>query len=109
MTLPDGYGGPEDEPVAVVAVACRLPQAPDPAGFWRLLREGRSAVTAPPPDRWPAADGEPRFGAFLDSVDGFDAEFFGVSPIEASTMDPQQRLALELSWEVLEDAGVVPE
>jgi acyl transferase domain-containing protein len=112
---PDRYGGAPDEPVAVIGVACRLPQAADPAGFWRLLREGRSAVTAPPADRWPQdlAGTEPaelpRFGAFLDAVDGFDAEFFGVSPIEASTMDPQQRLALELSWEVLEDAGVVPE
>ena len=46
-----------------------------------------------------------RRGAFLDHVDSFDAEFFGISPREAATMDPQQRLMLEMAWEALEDAG----
>ena len=49
-----------------------------------------------------------RFGGFLDAVDGFDAEFFGISPREAASMDPQQRLALEVAWEAIEDAGHSP-
>jgi 6-methylsalicylic acid synthase len=49
-----------------------------------------------------------RFGSFLSDLAGFDAEFFGVSPREAELMDPQQRLALEVSWEALEHAGVPP-
>ncbi|WP_264079654.1 beta-ketoacyl [acyl carrier protein] synthase domain-containing protein, partial [Mycolicibacter algericus] len=49
-----------------------------------------------------------RWGTFLDDLPGFDAEFFGVSPREAELMDPQQRLALEVSWEALEHAGVQP-
>src|SRR4029077_9911662 len=49
-----------------------------------------------------------RFGAFLDRVDRFDPAFFGISPREAAAMDPQQRLVLELAWEALEDARVVP-
>ena len=49
-----------------------------------------------------------RWGTFLDDIAGFDAEFFGVSPREAELMDPQQRLALEVSWEALEHAGVPP-
>ncbi|MCP2341051.1 type I polyketide synthase [Actinomadura rupiterrae] len=93
--------------VAVVGLACRLPSAPDPAAFWRLLAEGRSAVTAVPPGRWDAP-GAPERGAFLDRLDAFDPAFFGISPREAAAMDPQQRLMLEFGWEALEDAGIVP-
>ncbi|MFJ4830606.1 type I polyketide synthase [Streptomyces sp. NPDC088747] len=103
----------ERDSVAIVGMACRLPGAPSPAAFWSLLRDGASAITEVPPDRWdPAAPGLDRpglrYGGFLDAIDGFDAGFFGVSPREATTMDPQQRLVLELAWEALEDAGIVP-
>jgi len=47
-------------------------------------------------------------GAFLERVDEFEAPFFGISSAEAVVLDPQQRLMLELGWEALEDAGVVP-
>ncbi|MCR6483205.1 type I polyketide synthase [Amycolatopsis sp. OK19-0408] len=94
---------PED--IAIVGLACRFARADGPEQFWRLLRDGVDAVTEAPPDR---GAGGPRFGSFLPTVDGFDAAFFGISPREAAVMDPQQRLALELSWEALEDAGIVP-
>ncbi|GAA1018274.1 hypothetical protein Aple_034790 [Acrocarpospora pleiomorpha] len=89
-------------------MACRLPQAPDPAAFWELLRGGRSAITEPPAGRWEGAEDAPRFGGFLADVDRFDPEFFGISPREAAEMDPQQRLVLELAWEALEDARIPP-
>ncbi|MER5757254.1 type I polyketide synthase, partial [Streptomyces sp. NPDC002088] len=96
--------------VAVVGMACRLPQADGPQAYWQLLREGRDAVVPAPEHRWGPADGDRRwYGAFLDQVDEFDAAFFGISPREALDMDPQQRLVLELGWEVLENAGIVPE
>ncbi|MGW2748806.1 type I polyketide synthase, partial [Streptomyces sp. NPDC001450] len=104
--------------IAVIGLACRLPGAPDPDGLWRLLRDGDSAVRPTPADRLRLAgasaentsgDDAPRWGGFLDEVDRFDAGFFGISPREADTMDPQQRLVLELAWEALEDSGVVPE
>jgi acyl transferase domain-containing protein/acyl carrier protein len=107
------------EPVAIVGIACRLPGAEDPAAFWRLLEEGRDAITEVPKDRFdldaffdprPGIPGKTasRFGGFLDGIDRFDAGFFGVSPREAERLDPQQRLLLELAWEGLEDAGVLP-
>ncbi|QLJ03459.1 SDR family NAD(P)-dependent oxidoreductase [Streptomyces sp. NEAU-sy36] len=108
----DAAGG-----IAVVGLACRLPGAPDPAAFWRLLGDGADAITDVPPDRWDAAavaDADPaapgrtdiRRGGFLDRIGHFDAAFFGLSPKEAAAMDPQQRLVLELAWEALEDAHV---
>ncbi|GAA2039679.1 hypothetical protein GCM10009839_47140 [Catenulispora yoronensis] len=97
------------EPIAVIGMSCRLPGAADPAAFWALLRDGVDAVTEAPEDRWPTAV-VPRYrrGGFLDDVAGFDAAFFGISPHEAVAMDPQQRLALELAWEALEHARIVP-
>ncbi|MFC9929209.1 type I polyketide synthase [Streptomyces sp. NPDC127190] len=92
------------EPVAIVGLSCRFPGAPNPEAFWTLLREGTDAVSQAPAGRGLDAGA----GAFLDQVDQFDPEFFGISPREAAAMDPQQRLMLELSWEALEDAGVVP-
>ncbi|GHF69471.1 hypothetical protein GCM10010218_58650 [Streptomyces mashuensis] len=108
-----------DDPIAVIGLSCRLPGAPDPDAFWRLLRDGISAVTEAPEDRWqtgtlydpdPSAPGRmsTRWGGFIDGVAGFDPEFFGISPKEAAAMDPQQRLLLELGWEALEHAGIVP-
>ncbi|WP_436764123.1 SDR family NAD(P)-dependent oxidoreductase [Streptosporangium sp. V21-05] len=99
--------GPADA-IAVVGMACRLPHAPDPGAFWNLLREGRSAITEAPADRWGEGAPAPRFGGFLDDVDRFDPEFFAISPREAAAMDPQQRLVLELAWEALEDARILP-
>jgi acyl transferase domain-containing protein len=103
-----GFASTPGEPVAVVGLSCRLPGADGPAAFWRLLTEGRSAITDVPAGRWDPAATDVRRGGFLDDVDRFDAAFFGISPREATAMDPQQRLVLELAWEALEHAGIVP-
>nr|APD72067.1 type I polyketide synthase 2 [Streptomyces sp.] len=102
----DKYVPPE--PVAVIGTACRLPGAAGPDAFWQLLRDGRSAITEAPADRWLDAPVRVRRGGFLDRVADFDADFFGVTPREAASMDPQQRLALELGWESMESAGIAP-
>ncbi|MBG0813141.1 type I polyketide synthase [Planomonospora sp. ID82291] len=107
------------EPVAVVGMACRYPGGATVEDFWDLLRRGGDAVREVPPSRWDVdayydpAPGVPgamytRYGAFLDDVTGWDAEFFGLSPREALRMDPHQRLLLELAWEGLENAGLAP-
>ncbi|MEB4211037.1 type I polyketide synthase [Mycobacterium sp. 94-17] len=77
--------------VAIIGLACRFPAAAGPAAFWRLLREGGEATQ------------------FAGEAAEFDADFFNLSPREACAMDPRQRLALELTWELLEDAHLVPE
>jgi phthiocerol/phenolphthiocerol synthesis type-I polyketide synthase C len=97
--------------VAIVGMAGCFPGAADLEAFWRLLIEGRDAVVELPSDRWDPAEvvdpvhDVPTVGAYLDAVDLFDAAFFGVSPREASVLDPQQSLILEAGWSALEDAG----
>lgn len=104
--------------MAIIGLACRFPQAPNPAAYWRLLQAGRDAVGEVPAERWPHADyydPDPNapgkyltpYGCFLDDIGGFDPLFFRISPREAIDIDPQQRLMLELAWEALEDAGIV--
>jgi acyl transferase domain-containing protein len=94
---------PPAEPIAIIGRSCRLPGAPDPDAYWDLLRNGRSGVRDLPASRLRPSGR----GGFLDGIDEFDPEFFGISVREAGAMDPQQRLMLELSWEALEDAGIV--
>lgn len=88
------------ERIAVVGMAGRYPGAPDLASFWRQAREGHGSAGAPPSGR----PGDER-GHYLERVQDFDAEFFGIEPSEAALMDPQERLFLETAWEALEDAG----
>jgi acyl transferase domain-containing protein len=118
MNVKAGQSG--KEPIAIIGMSCRFPGAETLEGFWRLLCEGRDAVTEIPADRWdinalydpdPTAPGKmlTRYGSFLEGLDQFDTQFFGISPREAAHLDPRQRLMLELTWEGLEDAGVPPD
>ncbi|WP_051871528.1 hybrid non-ribosomal peptide synthetase/type I polyketide synthase [Streptomyces sclerotialus] len=101
------------EPVAIVGMSARMPGgADDTAALWELLAEGRDAVGPYPSARLDDVPGGfpggVPMGGFLKTVDGFDAEFFGISAREARYLDPQQRLLLEVSWEALENAGARP-
>lgn len=109
------------EPVAIVGLGCRFPgELNDPQTFWRFLQAGRDAIREVPGDRWDVGryfDARPgtagrmytRWGGFLSDPGLFDAGFFGITPREARVMDPQQRVLLEVTWEALEDANILPE
>jgi acyl transferase domain-containing protein/NAD(P)-dependent dehydrogenase (short-subunit alcohol dehydrogenase family)/acyl carrier protein len=106
------------DPIALVGMACRLPGGADtPDRLWQLLCDGVETVGDIPRDRWDsdawydpdlAVTGKTitRRGSFLDRIDGFDADYFGITPREADRMDPQQRLFLEVAVEALDDAGL---
>lgn len=100
------------EPVAIIGMGCRFPDANGLDEFWELLKAGRTAVGEIPPARialtgYQAGANDPyRWGGFLSEIDHFDASLFGISPREADSIDPQQRLLLETAWHALESAGI---
>jgi acyl transferase domain-containing protein/acyl carrier protein len=107
------------DPIAVIGLGCRLPKAPDPEALWNLLIQGKSGISETPPDRWSVDElydpliGAPgkmntRWGGFIDDIERFDAQFFGIAPREANEMDPQQRALLEVAWAALERGGIRP-
>ncbi len=105
------------EGIAIVGMACRFPGADDVETFWRLLIEGREAIERLDEEELRAAGvpealrADPRYvraAAAPESIELFDAGFFGYSPAEAAELDPQGRLFLECAWQALERAGIDP-
>lgn len=109
---------PSDGDVAIIGMSGRFPMARDTEEYWRNLVAGRDCVTEVPPSRWDwrqyedlrSPSGKPlsRWGGFIDDPDGFDAQFFHISPRELELVDPQERLFLEVCWEAIEDSGYTP-
>ncbi|NER93851.1 MAG: type I polyketide synthase [Symploca sp. SIO1B1] len=114
-------GKNKSEPIAIIGMSCRFPGgASTSEAFWDILQNGVDAITEVPKDRWhlddyynpdPDTPGKiyTRYGGFIDEIQEFDANFFGISPKETIHLDPQQRLLLEVSWEALEKSGKSPQ
>ncbi len=105
------------EDIAIVGLATRFPGEMNSADeMWAALLEGRDGSSDLPEGRWSEFLGEPRIaervakahtrGGYLSDIKGFDSEFFALSKMEADNLDPQQRMALELTWEALEHARI---
>ncbi|MFV0132629.1 type I polyketide synthase [Streptomyces sp. HMX87] len=106
-------------PVAIVGMGCRFPAIGSIDELWDVLITNTDTVTPVPRERFdirdhydpsPMTPGRTvsRHGGFLADPFGFDAAFFGISPVEARETDPQQRLLLHVVWEALESAGIRP-
>jgi acyl transferase domain-containing protein/acyl carrier protein len=107
-------GAPEvlnSEPIAIIGVGCRLPGEVDsPDAYWQLLHNGVDAIVDLPSHRWPSTpDLTSCRGGFLNDVERFDAEFFGIPRREAERLDPQHRVLMEVIWESLWDARIETE
>jgi polyketide synthase PksN len=98
--------------IAIIGMSCRYPGANSIHEYWNLIKEGKDAITPIPENRkhlfYTKTDQKefPQYGGFIDNVDKFDSSFFNISPREANKLDPQQRIALELTWEAFENAGI---
>ncbi|PSL48184.1 acyl transferase domain-containing protein [Chitinophaga niastensis] len=109
---------PDTTDIAVIGIAGRYPAADNIAEFWENLLNGKDCITEVPAERWnwhrhdgmksPSGKQFSRWGGFINNVDCFDPSFFRISPRDAETMDPQERIFLEVCWETMEDAGYTP-
>jgi polyketide synthase 13 len=108
-----------DDDIAIVGLSTRFPKAGHtPETTWEALISGRDGISDLPEGRWSEFTSDQRIaeilessnikGGYLDDVKTFDADFFQMSPREVEMVDPQQRLALELTWEALEHAHIPP-
>ena len=120
-----GSDSPQRRPklpgISIVGIGCRFPGANSKDSFWNLLEQGKSSIGAFPrnreeihemflhfyhPQRFVSGRLCTVHGSYLEEIQTFDNEFFGISTQEARGMDPQQRILLEVVYEAIEDAGV---
>jgi len=105
-----------NDPIAIVGISGRYPESINIEEYWRNLRDGKDCIIEVPKERWDWREyySEDRtkpdshyskWGGFIAGVDEFDPRFFNISPREAVSIDPQERLFLQHAWMAVEDAG----
>lgn len=109
--------GSSPEPIAIIGIGCRFPGAANSwRQYWRNLAGGVDCITETPESRWnlqqfySAGESLPgktqsKWGGYVSDIEQFDPQLFRISPREASGMDPQQRMLLEVAYRAIEDAG----
>jgi acyl transferase domain-containing protein/acyl carrier protein len=102
----------EEQGIAIIGISGSFPQAENIDQFMKNLRDAKDCITEIPEERWDHRqypDIACKWGGFVDDADKFDPQFFNIAPINASFMDPQERLFLQSVWSCLEDAGYTPD
>src|SRR5690606_19804149 len=108
-----------NEPIAIIGVSGRYPHARNLDEYWDNLKAGKDCIEEIPTDRWSMNDffhpeknkavaeekSYSKWGGFIEGFDEFDSLFFNISPREALSMDPQERVFLQSCWSLLESAG----
>ncbi|WP_028981301.1 polyketide synthase [Sporocytophaga myxococcoides] len=108
------------QPIAVIGMAGQFPMANNLDEFWQNISQGRNCISEISPKRWDIDNyyqkGEAKPGktnskwtGALEEYDLFDPLFFNISPTEAESMDPQQRVFLQTCWHTIENAGYNPQ
>lgn len=108
----------EDE-IAIIGLSGRFPMSDDIFEYWDNLKQGKDCITEIPNDRWdhstfysPERSTKnktyTKWGGFINDADKFDPLFFNISPLETQIIDPQERIFLENTWHLFEDAGYAP-
>ncbi|MCG8569095.1 MAG: HAD-IIIC family phosphatase [Spirochaetes bacterium] len=116
----DVYTQTDSNDIAIIGMSGKYPGAENMTQLWSILEQGICTIGEAPTDRWDFypyfAEGDKKnnktynkMGGFLKDIDQFEAGFFNISPHEAMMMDPQQRLFLQITWQLLEDAGYTPD
>ncbi|ADM70832.1 Polyketide synthase PksN [Paenibacillus polymyxa E681] len=107
------------EKIAIIGISGRYPQAKNMEEYWSNLEQGKDCITEIPAERWKRegfycsdikeavekGKSYSKYGGFVEDFADFDPLFFNISPREAMSMDPQERIFLEECWKVFEDAG----
>ncbi len=110
------------EPIAIIGISGRYPQAKNLDEYWENLKSGKDCIMEIPRDRWDwekyyeedsgqasvLKKSANKWGGFLENCYDFDPLFFNIPPREAECIDPQERIFLEEVWKALEDAGYAP-
>ena len=114
-----GASSNRDDAIAVIGIAGQFPRAKTLDEFWRNIAAAKECIEAVPPQRFdieryfsedisiPGTTNS-RWMGVLDDCDAFDPLFFNISPTEAESMDPQQRLMLQSCWHAIENAAIDP-
>lgn len=105
---------PGQDDIAIIGMAGRFPGASDVTEYWKNLVDGVESIrrlskeellhAGVPKRDMDSPDYIPACPVLAD-IDKFDAAFFGISPRDASVMDPAHRLFLEVTWQALENSG----
>ncbi|TQV86003.1 SDR family NAD(P)-dependent oxidoreductase [Aliikangiella coralliicola] len=114
--ISNAFGAEKTAPIAIIGLSGRYPEAPNIEAYWQNLRDGKDCIVEVPQERWDwqqyysedrAQKGKhfSKWGGFIVGVDEFDSRFFNISPREAKSIDPQERLFLQHAWMAVEDAG----